>query len=96
MVQRIGGFRRKTRYKFGKNVRQKGKISLTNYFAEYKEGDKVLLHAEPAVQKGIYFPRFHGKVGIISGKKARCYEVDIKDFTAKKTLIIHPVHLKRI
>ena len=96
MVKRIGGFRRKTRHKMSKPVRQKGKISLTKYFADYNEGDKVQLHAEPAVQKGMYFPRFHGKMGIISGKKGRCYEVEINDFNAKKTLIVHPVHLKRL
>ncbi len=96
MVTRIGGFRRKTRHKLSKPVRKKGKISLSKYFAEYKEGQKVQLAAEPAVQKGMYFPRFHGKVGIIGEKKGNCYEVMIKDIGAKKTLIVHPVHLKKV
>lgn len=95
MVKRIGGFRRKTRHKLSKKVRQKGKISLTRYFAEFGKGEKVQLAAEPAVQKGMYFPRFHGRVGIINGKKGDCYEVEISDLGAKKTLIVHPVHLKK-
>ena len=95
MVQRIGGFRRKTRQIMRKSVRQKGKISLSKYFQQFKEGERVVLKAEPAVQKGMYFPRFHGKSGIIKGKKGRCYEVNIKDGGKEKVLIVHPVHLLR-
>ena len=64
-MRRVGGFRRKTRHKLKKNVRSQGKVSLKNYFKELTEGDKVVLKAEPAIQKGMYFPRFHGKVGIL-------------------------------
>lgn len=95
MVQRIGGFRRKTRGKLSKNFRQKGKISITKYFQTFAIGDKVVLHAEPAIQKGMYFPRFHGKVGKVLKQAGECYHVEIKDITKAKTLIIHPVHLKR-
>ena len=78
-----------------KNVKDRGKISINKYLQSFKEGDLVILKAEPAVQKGMYFPRFHGKAGIIKGKKGRCYEVKIKD-GKEKVLIVHPVHLKRI
>jgi len=96
MVKRIGGFRRKTRSKLKKPVRKKGKISIKNYFQNFKAGDKVLLKAEPAVQKGMYFPRFHSKVGVVRGKKGTCYEIEIKDGKKQKMLVIHPVHLKRL
>jgi len=96
MVQRVGGFRRKTRDKLSKNFRQKGKISLTSYFQKFIEGDKVTLLAEPAVQKGMYFPRFHGKKAIVQRQKGECYEVLIKDGNKDKVLIVHPVHLKRV
>jgi len=96
MVTRIGGFRRKTRHKLSKNFRRRGKISLTKYFAEFDEGQKVQLVAEPAIQKGMYFPRFHGKVGIVCGKQGNCYQVEISDIGAKKTLVVHPVHLKKV
>ncbi|QQG38562.1 MAG: 50S ribosomal protein L21e [Candidatus Woesearchaeota archaeon] len=94
MVDRTGGFRRKTRHKLQKNVRDTGKISLRRYLTEFKEGQRVILNAEPAVQKGMYFPRFHGKSGVIKGKKGNCYEVEIKDGSKIKTVIVHPVHLK--
>ena len=96
MVQRIGGFRRKTRHKLKKHYRQKGKISLSKYFQSFKQGDKVILKAEPAVQKGLYQPKFHGLHGIIKGKQGRCYEIIINDQDKKKTIIAHPVHLKKV
>lgn len=96
MVQRKGGARRKSRSKMKKPIRKKGKISITKYFQEFKEGDKVALKAEPAVQKGMYCLRFHGKQGIVKKQVGRCYEVAVKDFTKEKTVVVHPVHLKRI
>jgi large subunit ribosomal protein L21e len=96
MAQRTGSSRRKTRSKLRKNVRRKGKIRLSDYFQTFNENDKVRLIAEPAVQKGMYFPRFHNKAGIIKGKKGKCYEVMIKDGRKEKTIIVRPVHLRRI
>ncbi|NQV08500.1 50S ribosomal protein L21e [Candidatus Woesearchaeota archaeon] len=93
MVQRIGGFRRKTRHKLSKSVRQKGKISIKKYFQEFEIGDKVVLKAEPAIQKGMYHPRFHSKPGIIKEKKGNAYIVLIKDGKKEKDIIAHPVHL---
>ncbi|MFC1801479.1 50S ribosomal protein L21e [Nanoarchaeota archaeon] len=95
MVQRIGGFRRKTRDKFKKNYRQKGKIGLSRYFQQFQDGDRVILKAESAVQKGLYHPRYHGLQGMVKGKQGNCYTVDIKDRGKKKIVIVHPVHLKK-
>ena len=95
MAQRIGGFRRKTRYKLKKNIRQKGKLSISRFFQEFKIGERVKLLAEPAIQKGMYFPRFHGKSGKITGKQGKCYKVKIKDFKKQKELVVHPIHLRK-
>lgn len=96
MGKRKGGYRRKTRMLMRKNVRDKGKIKLAAYFAIFKEGDKVALRAEPAVQSGIYNLRFHGKVGTIAGKQGTCYQVAITDGGKAKTVIVHPVHLLKV
>lgn len=96
MVQRVGGFRRKTRYKLSKDIRSKGKISLTNYFQKFNENDKVKLLANPSVQKGMYFPRFHGKFGLIKEKRGSSYIVQIKDGNKQKSLVVHPIHLKKV
>ncbi|MEA3430491.1 MAG: 50S ribosomal protein L21e [Nanoarchaeota archaeon] len=96
MVTRKGGARRKSRYKMKKPIRRKGKISITSYFQEFNKGDSVVLKAEPAVQKGMYCLRFHGRQGIVSKQIGKCYEVAIKDHDKAKTVIVHPVHLKRV
>jgi large subunit ribosomal protein L21e len=95
MSKRIGGFRRKTRNKLKKSLRDKGKISINKYFQEFKIGEKVVLKAEPAIQKGMYFPRFHSKTGLVKGKKGSCYEIIIKDGGKAKMLIVHPIHLQK-
>ena len=95
MAKRIGGFRRKTRYKLQKNIRLKGKLSLTRYFQEFQLAERVLLLAEPSIQRGMYFPRYHGKVGKIVGKKGRCYQVSVRDGGQQKTFVVHPVHLRK-
>ncbi len=95
MVTRIGGFRRRTRHKLQKGVRRKGKISTTRYFATYKPGERVVFVAEPAVQKGMYFPRYHGKTGIVRGTQGKCLKVLFMDGGVEKTIIVHPVHVRR-
>ena len=94
MAKRIGGFRRKTRHKLQKSKSEKGKISITKYFQKFKEGDKVLLKAEPAVHTGMYMPKYHGKVGVVIGTQGHCYKVTIKDGGKEKMLIVHPIHLR--
>jgi len=96
LVKRIGSFRRKSRHKLSKESRKKGKINISKYFQSFKSGEKVILKAEPAVQKGMYRPVFHGKSGIVKDKKGSCYNVLINDKNKQKTIIIHPVHLKKV
>jgi large subunit ribosomal protein L21e len=96
MVQRIGGMRRKSRSKFKKNSKDRGKISLSRYFQVFVKGDAVALKAEPAVQEGFYHSRFHGRIGTITGNQGRCYQVTLKDGQKDKKLLVHPVHLKKI
>ncbi len=96
MGKRVGGSRRKSRHKFSKSISKKGKISIKNYLQKFKKGEKVVLIAEPAIHKGLYFRRFHGKVGIVEKERGSCYELSIKDGNKLKTLIVHPIHLKNV
>jgi large subunit ribosomal protein L21e len=95
MVQRIGGFRRKTRSKLKKHYRDKGKLNIRRFLQSFIEGDRAILAAEPAYQKGMYLPRFHGRVVTVKGKKGRCYIVSFKDVNKRKDLIVHPIHLRK-
>ena len=96
MVQRIGGFRRKTRFKLQKSVREKGKISIKKFLQILTIGQKVGLSYEPAIQKGMYHPRFHGKIGTVIGQRGECYLVSVKQGKSLKTVVSHPIHLKII
>ncbi len=95
MGKRKGGYRRKKRNLFCKAPGTKGKISLTEYFQEFKQGDRVQLKIEPAVQKGIYHPRFYGKSALVEEKRGTCYRVKIVDGHKEKMLLVHPIHLRR-
>lgn len=94
-MKRIGGNRRKTRYKFKKPISEKGKLHIKRFMQTFEEGDKVLLKAYPSYQNGLFFPRFHGKIGEVSGKQGNCYKVNIKDGKKAKVCVVHPVHLLR-
>ena len=95
MTKRLGGFRRKTRDKLKKNVRERGKLSLSRYFQKFKENEVVLLKAEPSIQRGMYFPRYHGKSGTVIGMKGKCYQVRVQDGGKQKIFVVHPVHLRK-
>jgi large subunit ribosomal protein L21e len=94
-MQRIGGFRRKTRHKLRKKKSDRGKIAITRYLQKFEMGERVVLKADSSVQKGMYFPRFHGLSGVIQGMQGKNYKVKIKDGGKDKSLLVHPVHLKK-
>ena len=95
MVQRRkGGLRRKTRSLFKKNIRRRGKISLTQFLQTFNIGEPVHISIESSYHKGQAFRRFIGKTGFIQAKRGNCYEVKINDKGVHKTLIVHPVHLR--
>jgi len=95
-MKRFGGIRRKTRSKYKKHYRSRGKIKISKLLQSFKEGDRVSLGFESAYFKGIYHPRFYGKIGEVHDKKGSCYEVSINDNGKHKTLLVHPVHLKKL
>jgi large subunit ribosomal protein L21e len=96
MVTRIGGSRRKSRSKLSKSPRNRGKMSIQRFLQQFNVDDNVALVAEPSHQNGLYHARFHGKIGKVAGSQGRCYKVAIKDGNKKKTMIVHPVHLKKV
>ena len=78
-----------------KPQRTRGKLQLSRYFQELKEGDFVAISKEPAVQSS--FPnRWQGITGIVEGKRGKAYVIKIKDGRKEKRLLIEPIHLKKI
>jgi len=95
MVSRKGGNRRGTRSVMRKKAGSRGKISLRTYLQQLEVGDRVTLKAESSIQKGLYYKRFHGRIAVVTRKRGFCYEVQLKDGNKLKTLIVHPIHLKK-
>jgi len=78
-----------------KRIRTRGKLSLSRYFQELKEGDRVAIAKEPAVQAA--FPeRMQGRTGIVEGRRGKAYLVKINDHNKEKKYLIAPIHLKKM
>ena len=78
-----------------KLVRARGKLKLSRYFQEFKEGERVAVIREPAVTSS--FPqRIHGRTGIVEKKQGKAYLVKIKEQDKEKKFLIEPIHLKKI
>ena len=78
-----------------KKQREKGKLRLSGYFKELKEGDSVSIVREPSIPAG--FPeRIQGKTGVIIGKRGKAYIVKLRDYIQEKQFIIPAIHLKKI
>ena len=78
-----------------KSKQEKGKLKLSNYFQDFKEGERVAVKRELAVQPK--FPKqIQGRSGVINSKRGNSYLVKINDLNKEKTYIIHPVHLKKL
>ncbi len=87
------GYRHSTRRLFKKTPREKGMQSLGRLLIKYKVGDKVVVKIDPAIQKGMPHRRYHGKFGVISEVRGRCYVIKIKDGNAIKQIIARPEHV---
>ena len=96
MAIRKYGSRRKSRSKLKKNIRSRGKISISRYLQEFKIGDRVMLDAEPAIQKGMYHPRYHSLVGVVVGRRREGYQVRINDNDNVKDIFVRAIHLRGV
>ena len=78
-----------------KNVREQGKLKLSKYFQEFKEGDRIAVVREHSLNPG--FPkRIQGLSGVVIGHRGRACIIQIKEGRATKTHIMEPVHLKKL
>lgn len=77
-----------------KNPREKGRQPLGTLLYEYKPEEKVVIKINPSVHKGMPHRRYHGKIGLIKGKRGRSYIVRITEGSIERTLILRPEHVK--
>ena len=79
----------------GKKIRTRGKIQLSRYFQNLKEGDNVSIVRDLSVE--FNFPeRLQGRTGKVLEKRGSSYYVEISDLNKPKRYAIKPVHLKKI
>ena len=88
------GPRKKTRYKFRKDMRRRGILPVTSLIQRFELGQKVHVVCEPSIQKGMPHPRFHGKTGTVVGQRGRAWLLEIRDGNKDKIVIARPQHLK--
>jgi large subunit ribosomal protein L21e len=91
MVRATLGFRRSTRRKLKKTLRHKFKV--TPYLTEFKVNDRVTLKPNPSSHKGMPFPKFKGKTGVVKEKRGDAYIVEIRVGNRLKEVISRPEHL---
>jgi len=95
LVKAPRGFRHRTRKLLRKHVRERGAIPpLSLLMYEYKPGDRVYIVINPSIMKGMPHRRYHGKVGVVVGKRGKSYEVEVKVGSKIKRLFIRPEHLR--
>ncbi len=90
------GPRARSRKKMRKKVRERGMVPIRRYLAKYEIGEKASIVIDPSVHKGFPHHRFHGYTGEIVGMQGHAYKVRIRDGGKYKTLIVHPVHLRKV
>ncbi|MDD4300296.1 MAG: 50S ribosomal protein L21e [Methanomicrobium sp.] len=88
------GQRKKTRYKYQKDLRKRGLAPVTTVIQQFEEGQKVHIVVDPSVQTGMPHRRFHGKTGVVLGRQGRAWMLEIKDGNSRKVVISRPQHLK--
>jgi len=88
------GPRKKTRYKFKKELRRRGIPPVTSVIQQFEIGEKVHIVCNPRIQKGMPHHRFHGKTGTVIGQRGRAWMLEISDGNAEKIVIARPQHLK--
>jgi ribosomal protein L21E len=79
-----------------KSIRSRGKVSLTKYFQKFKQGDRVAIVRDLAVQSPGFPQRMQGRTGVVVSARGSSYVVNIKDFSREKQYIVKPIHLRRI
>lgn len=78
-----------------KRIRQKGKLSLTKYFQEFKPGDLVSVSIDSSEVFG-YPKKMQGRTGKVIEKRGSAFHVEINDLNKAKRYIIKPIHLRKI
>ena len=71
------GTRARTRDKFSKAYRTKGRAGLSTYLTPFKRGDYVDIKVDSSQQKGMPYNIYHGKTGVVFNVTAHAVGVEV-------------------
>lgn len=78
-----------------KRIRERGKLPLSRYFQDLRQGDKVAVVRDLS-QPAAFPERIQGLTGTVKEKRGNSYVLEIMQGRQLKKFIISPVHLKKI
>ena len=78
-----------------KGHREKGMKPVNQYLQVFAAGDKVHISIVASEPKGMPYPRYNGRTGVVEGRQGNAYKVKIRDGGKDKVLLINSVHLKK-
>jgi len=94
LVKHSHGYRSRTRKLLRKKPRERGLFPLSRILYQYEIGERVTIIIDPSIHKGMPHKRYHGKVGVIVGKRGRAYIIETYLGEKRKILIVRPEHLR--
>ncbi|MEL9929514.1 MAG: 50S ribosomal protein L21e [Sulfolobales archaeon] len=95
MVKAPKGLRHRTRKLMKKSVRERGAVPpLSRLLYEYEVGDRVHIVINPSTHDGMPHRRYHGRTGVVLGRRGDAYEIEVSLGGKKKILFIRPEHLQ--
>jgi large subunit ribosomal protein L21e len=93
-MRKSQGYRAGTRRLLKKAPRERGKMRISKLLYEYQPGNQVVVKIDPSVQKGMPHRRYHGKIGVVVGKRGQSYVLSVAQGEAAKEIIVRPEHLE--
>lgn len=81
--------------KQSRNFTSKGRLTVNKILTKFKEGDRVLIDANPRYKEGQPHLRFNNREGTVIGYQGEGVRVQIKDGGKFKELIVGSTHLTK-
>jgi large subunit ribosomal protein L21e len=92
--RRSKGYRKRTRKKLSKHVRERGPPPASKIIQDIKPGTRVVILIDPSIAKGQPHSRYHGRTGVVAERRGRAYVVEIREGGVIKSIISRPEHLR--
>jgi len=83
--------------KHGRNLKARGKATITRHLRVFKEGERVRVTPDPAFSAGrVSNLRFKGATGVVMARRGGAYEVEVKQGNKRKRMMMSNLHLTRV